>query len=68
MEIKLSMPMTLLLTPGKVECKLIRTMMTIQMLQKVENKNMNEVPHCWKIVREETKGRNQKQDCTDPEN
>ena len=38
--------------------------MTIQMLQKVEI--MNNVPHCWKIVREETKGRNQ--DCTDPKN
>ena len=33
---------------------------------KSQNKNMNEVQHCWKIVREETKGRNQ--DCTDPEN
>ena len=35
-------------------------------IAKSQNKNMKEVPHCWKIVREETKGRNQ--DCTDPEN
>ena len=33
---------------------------------KIKNKNMNEVPHCLKIVREEEKCRNK--DCTDDEN
>ena len=33
---------------------------------KSRNKNMNEVPPCWKIAREETKGRDE--DCTDHEN
>ena len=65
-EMKLSLPITLLLTPGKVECKLNKNNDDNSDVAKSYNKNMNEVPYCWKIVRKETKGRNQ--DCTDPEN
>ena len=57
--------MTLLLTPVKAEH---RTQINNNKddnsdVGKSQNINMNEVPPCWKIAKEETKGRDA--DCTD---
>ena len=65
-EIKISMLNDIVIDPSESGTQINNNKDDNSDVGKSQNNNMNEVPPCWKIAREETKGRDE--DCTDCEN